>query len=108
MADRIQSFEEFWPFYLREHALPVTRWFHFVGTNLAFAVIVAAVASGRPWLAPLALLPGYGLAWYSHFFIEKNKPASFTYPAWSFAADMKLWGLMWTGGIRREVARHVT
>ena len=38
----------------------------------------------------LALLLGYGFAWYSHFFIEKNRPATFKYPYWSFCADFKL------------------
>jgi hypothetical protein len=32
-------------------------------------------------------LSGYGFAWVSHFFIEKNKPATFKYPFYSFIGD---------------------
>ncbi len=107
MSDRIRSFAEFWPYYLREHALPATRWFHFVGTNLALLAVVGCFLTGRPWLAFFALLPGYGFAWVSHFFIEKNRPATFTYPAWSLLGDFKMWALTWTGKLNAEVARHV-
>ena len=35
-------------------------------------------------------LKGYGLAWYSHFFIEQNKPATWQYPGYSFISDQRL------------------
>lgn len=107
MAKRIQSFEEFWPFYLREHSKHATRMWHFAGSSIGLAVAVYAALSGQPWLLPLALLPGYGFAWYSHFFVEMNKPASFKYPLWSFIADWKMWSLIATRRIGREVERHV-
>ncbi len=98
MSDaRIQTFAEFWPYYLNEHAKPATRWLHWVGTNIAVATLVAAFVWGPAWLAAVALVPGYAFAWVSHFFIEKNRPATFTYPAWSLIADFKMWALMWTG-----------
>ena len=31
---RYQSFTEFWPHYLREHAKPGTRMYHYIGTGL--------------------------------------------------------------------------
>ena len=34
-----------------------------------------------------SLISGYGFAWVAHFFVEKNKPATFTYPLYSFVAD---------------------
>lgn len=104
----ISAFEEFWPFYLREHSRASTRALHFAGTTVTLIVIVSAIVSGQPRWILFALVPGYGLAWFSHFFIEKNRPASFKYPLWSLAADFKMWSLMLTGRIRREVERHVS
>ncbi len=93
---RITSFEEFWPFYVREHSLPSTRIMHFVGTAVALQIW---------WLLLAVPVAGYGMAWISHFGIEKNKPASFKYPLWSFIADMKLWAMMLTGRMGAEVER---
>src|SRR5262245_22312876 len=84
---RFASFSEFWPFYLGEHSRPLTRAFHFAGTNVALLLIVLAVVAGRPWLLLVALAVGYGLSWVGHFFVEKNRPATFRYPLWSFAGD---------------------
>ena len=68
-------------------------------------VVAAAVAMQYWWLLLAAPLAGYGMAWISHFGIEKNRPASFKYPLWSFLADMKLWALMLTGRMGAEVQR---
>ena len=57
----------------------------------------------RWWLFPLALIPGYGAAWIGHFFIEKNKPATFQYPLWSFMGDYKMIWMMLTGRMSDEV-----
>jgi hypothetical protein len=104
-SDRIQSFDEFWPFYVREHSLRSTRIMHFVGTTLGMLVLIGAVAAQQWWFLLAAPVCGYGFAWVSHFGIEKNKPASFKYPLWSFCADMKLWALMLTGRMGTEVER---
>jgi hypothetical protein len=102
----MRSFEEFWPFYLGEHSKPATRAFHFAGSTIALVIVASGLATGTLWWIPLATIPGYGLAWYSHFFIERNKPASFKYPLWSFIADWKMWALMLSGRIQSEVERH--
>ncbi len=102
---RIQSFAEFWPFYVREHSLRSTRLIHFVGTTLSLAVVIAAIATQQWWWLLAAPVCGYGFAWFSHFVIEKNKPASFSYPLWSFAADWKLWALTLTGRMEAETQR---
>lgn len=104
MSQRISAFEAFWPFYLGEHSLPATRWFHFVGSWIALLNLVAAVLS-TPWYLMSALLSGYAFAWVSHFFIEKNRPATFTYPLWSLAADWKMWAFMLTGRLDAELKR---
>ena len=90
------SFADFWPYYLSEHRQPVTRMLHCAGTLIATAFVVFVIVIGRWWLFPLALVPGYALAWIGHFFIEKNRPATFTYPLWSFMGDWKMLALMLT------------
>jgi hypothetical protein len=97
---RFTSFAEFWPYYLSEHRQPITRGLHYLGTVVAIALLITLIATGRWWLFPLALLPGYAFAWVGHFFFEKNRPATFTYPFWSFMGDWKMLGLMLTGKLK--------
>ena len=102
---RYNSFSEFWPYYLAEHSKPGTRLLHLMGTSIALGTVVVLIVIGKWWLFPLALIPGYGAAWISHFFIEKNKPATFQYPLWSFMGDYKMIWLMLTDRIGAEVKR---
>ena len=103
MDRQYRSFAEFWPFYLREHSKPRTRALHYAGTTLVIAIGVFALLSGR-WLWLLAIpLAGYGFAWVAHFAVEKNRPATFTYPLWSLAADFKMWWLWLTGRLDKEL-----
>ena len=85
MASRFRTYAEFWPFYLREHAKPSTRAVHYVGTIASAALLVWAVASQNWWLLLGVPLFGYGPAWFGHFFIEKNRPATFEAPFWSLS-----------------------
>src|SRR3954471_16240639 len=78
MAERIVTYREFWPHYLREHAQPATRAIHLAGTALATASLVALIATRNAWFIPGVLLGGYGPAWTAHFFVEHNRPATFT------------------------------
>lgn len=99
-----RSFEEFWPFYLREHSRPRTRAFHYVGTSLVVALALAALITGRWWLLLVMPVAGYAFAWVSHAAIEHNRPATFTYPAWSLRADFKMWWLWLTGRLGPDLA----
>jgi hypothetical protein len=100
--DRIKTYQEFWPYYLQEHSKSATKWFHFWGTTLALAVAVGAAVTGKPAMLLLALVAGYGPAWFSHFFIEKNRPATFKYPLWSFISDFKMWFLLPLGKLPKH------
>ena len=96
-AEGPQNFAEFFPYYLREHAHPVCRGLHYVGTTIGLAIAAYAVSTQQYvwlWGMPLA---GYFFAWIGHFFIEKNKPATFTYPLWSLIGDFKMYGLFISG-----------
>ncbi|HEY0104522.1 MAG TPA: DUF962 domain-containing protein [Rhizomicrobium sp.] len=101
----IATYRDFWPYYLQEHAKPATRNLHFAGTGLALASLAAAVATGRPVLALIALVAGYGPAWAAHFFVEKNRPATFTYPAWSLVSDFRMAWFWITGRLEAELHR---
>jgi hypothetical protein len=101
----ITSFREFWPFYVREHARPLTRGLHYIGTTGVILSFAAAVVTGR-W-GMLALMPvfGYGFAWAAHFLVERNRPATFTYPLWSLGADFVMYGKMLRGQMAGEAKR---
>ena len=89
---RYSNFREFYPFYLGQHSNRSCRRLHFIGSALVLASVVVAIVTGDPrwlWLAPLF---GYGLAWVGHIVFEKNRPATFKHPLYSFAGD---WVMFW-------------
>jgi len=103
MAERIQSYEAFFPYYLREHSEPATRAFHYFAAFASIACLVWAVALGPLWVLLLMPVVGYGPAWIAHGFIERNKPATFTYPLWSLISDYKMTWLWMTGRLGRHL-----
>jgi hypothetical protein len=86
----MESFEEFWPYYLSQHRDPTNRKLHFAGTTAALLCLAVALLGKRGFflLTPIA---GYGFAWAGHFFFEKNRPAAFEQPLWSLRADLLMW-----------------
>jgi hypothetical protein len=93
------SFAEFYPFYLSEHANRTTRRLHFLGSILALLCLLALILTGRPWWLAVALIAGYGFAWFSHLVFEKNRPATFRYPLYSFMGDWLMFWQILTGRI---------
>jgi hypothetical protein len=107
MAPKLATYEEFWPYYVSEHSRPATRALHFVGTTLVLLSLTAAVLVSPWWLAA-APFAGYGFAWVGHFVVERNRPATFTYPLWSLRGDFRMFRLMLLGKMGPEVDRALT
>ena len=80
-------FIDFYPYYLSEHKNRTCRRLHFFGTLVVIGLLLRALISLNPWYLIGALFAGYGFAWIGHFVFEKNRPASFKNPFYSFAAD---------------------
>lgn len=105
VPDGIESFDEFWPYYLQEHSSRSNRMVHVAGTSAALLIAGAAIAKRKPKLLALAPVVGYGMAWIGHFVIEKNRPATFQHPLWSLLGDFKMAGMTVTGQMEDELAR---
>lgn len=100
MTKKYQTFQAFYPYYLTEHSHPICRRLHFIGSFgvvLASLYIVLSAAWGLIWLLPFI---GYGCAWTGHYFFEKNRPATFTYPLYSLIGDWVMFKDMLAGKIR--------
>jgi len=101
----ITSYREFWPYYLNEHRRPRTRALHLAGTSVATVLLIAAVLYANVWLFLASLLAGYGPAWFAHFAVEKNQPATFRYPLWSLISDYRMAATWLIGRLSRELKR---
>ena len=100
-----QSFGEFWPVYVVAHSQPLTRILHSVGTLIGWSILIAAIILRKPWLILAAFVVPYTLAWFSHFLIEHNRPATFGHPWWSWLADQKMVAMVVAGRMGKEVDR---
>lgn len=101
---RYASFAEFWPFYVREHLDPRSRALHVVGSTLVLVALVLGIVASPWWLLAMPVI-GYGFAWVGHFVFERNRPATFSYPLWSFMGDWKMFWLTITGRMAEELRR---
>jgi hypothetical protein len=96
---RFKSFADFYPFYLSEHRNSACRRLHFLGSSLALICVLLALFRWQAQFLLLGLLCGYGCAWIGHFGFEKNKPASFKQPLYSFLGDWVMYRDMWLGRV---------
>lgn len=95
-----KSFAEFYPFYLSEHRDRTCRRLHFAGSTLGLACLAVLLLTGQwRWLF-IGLACGYLFAWIGHFGYEKNKPASFKRPLYSFLGDWAMYRDIWLGKIK--------
>ncbi len=100
---KYKTFKAFYPYYLKEHADKNNRMLHFVGTLLLIIFFALGIITGKWWFFALIPVIGYGFAWVGHYFIEKNKPATFTYPFYSLAGDFRMFWDTLTGTINDKI-----
>lgn len=103
--ERIQTYEEFYKFYLSEHSNKTCRLLHVIGTTIVFALTITAFYHQRFYLLWFVPIAGYGFAWVGHFFFEKNKPATFKYPLWSLRSDFKMYFDILSGKISLDASK---
>jgi hypothetical protein len=96
---RFNTLAEFYPYYLAEHQNLTCRRLHFVGSSLVLGCLAALILTGQWFWLPMAFLCGYGFAWVGHFAFEKNKPATFKQPFYSFVSDWIMYKDILTGKI---------
>ena len=104
-TDRIETYAAFWPFYLRQHGKPATRAWHIGGTAAALVLIAGAISTFDGRLLLAAIVAGYIPAWVSHAFVERNAPATFSYPLWSLFSDFRMAALWLAGDLGPELER---
>ncbi len=94
------SFKDFYPFYLGEHSNRICRFLHFVGTFFVICLFFFSLISQNYILLFFSPLVGYGFAWTGHFVFEKNRPATFKYPLYSFYGDFVMFWHLLTGKLK--------
>lgn len=105
MAPRYTRYRDFWPYYLHEHSRAETRLIHFLGTGASVLALIAALATQFWWLLIAVPIAGYAPAWFAHFFVQHNRPATFRYPLWSLASDFRMFFLWCAGELEPELQR---
>ena len=99
-TERFTRFADFYPFYLSEHSNATCRRLHFIGSTGVLGCLFQLLRTGNPTWVLYALLCGYGFAWVGHFVFEKNRPATFKYPLYSFIGDWVMYADIWRGRIK--------
>lgn len=100
---KYKSFWSFYPYYLTEHGDFKNRVMHFMGTGLVIACLVTGIFLKNWWLIAVIPVCGYGFAWVGHYFLEKNRPATFTYPLYSLGSDFVMFWHIITGQISKKL-----
>jgi hypothetical protein len=105
MRKAYKDFHEFWTFYVREHSKQGTRILHFIGTTALLVLLSAGILNSSASTLLAGVVAAYASAWTGHFVFERNLPATFRYPLFSLLADFKMYGLMLTGRMEKELQK---
>lgn len=95
----IQNYHEFYRFYLTEHRNIMSRRLHVVGSSVGLYFFSKAIRQRKAKYFVYGLLSGYACAWIGHFIFEKNKPASFKQPLYSFISDWRMFSDVLRGNL---------
>lgn len=86
----IRNYSDFYRFYLTEHRNIMSRRLHVAGSTIGLYFFSKAVRQRKAKYFVYGLVSGYACAWIGHFVFEKNKPASFKQPIYSFISDWRM------------------
>jgi hypothetical protein len=98
-AAPIRNYQQFYQFYLSEHANINCRRLHFVGSTLGLIGLGCALSTGKIRYALMGMVAGYACAWVGHFVFEHNRPATFKQPFYSFISDFRMYSDVLRGRI---------
>jgi hypothetical protein len=70
-----------------------------VGSGLVILALILGIVHSPWWFALMPVL-GYGFAWVGHMVFEKNRPATFKYPLYSFIGDWVMFFDMLRGRVK--------
>ena len=102
----IQDYSTFYRFYLTEHRNIMSRRLHVVGSSIGLYFFSKALRQRKAKYLAYGLLSGYACAWIGHFIFEKNKPASFKQPLYSFISDWCMFADVLRGNLSLVDRKH--
>lgn len=95
----IRNYSDFYRFYLTEHRNIMSRRLHVAGSTIGLYFFTQGIRQRQAKYFVLGLLSGYACAWVGHFVFEKNKPASFKQPLYSFISDWRMFSDVLRGNL---------
>ena len=98
-----KTLHDFWPYYVSQHLHPTNRLLHAVGTSLGIVLAAVGLITSTPSVAVLAVAVAYTFAWAGHYFHERNRPATFSYPLMSLRAALRMYRLTLLGQMDTEI-----
>jgi hypothetical protein len=104
-AERFKRFEEFWPYYLRAHAKPLTRGTHYAAAASTALGVVAAVVTANLWCLVAGIASSFVLTLSGHTLIERNRQTLFVYPWWSISGCLRLSISALTGHLSEDMEK---
>ncbi|WP_180068377.1 DUF962 domain-containing protein [Acinetobacter sp. YH16038] len=102
----IRDYHEFYRFYLTEHRHIMSRRLHVAGSSIGIYFFSKALRQRKAKYLAYGLLSGYACAWIGHFIFEKNKPASFKQPLYSFISDWRMFADVLRGNLSLVDRKH--